>query len=246
MPEVWKTVKDAPDYEVSDLGRVRRARPGQGSPGGFVHPSPNKTGTVYVYLGKRRGKRPLARVVAMAFVPWVSWSPSLVVTFHDGDRSNCRADNLGWQFGRYPRSMQARTTSNSAEVPPKLGASALSDVELRLGVMSEITLIEYPKFTLRVRVLKPDAEVEADARYTVMDFWQDFTAAGRVVRAPIRPLTSEDAGIAHNLIKKYEPTLLRELARLFWSRYSQTVFDNPDTHTLRLFAARIPDIRKEM
>lgn len=109
-----------------------------------------------------------------------------------------------------------------------------------------ITIIEFPNYSLRVRVLKPDAAVEAADTYAVADFWRDFTDAGRKVRAPIRSMSSRDAGVAHNLLKKYQPPLLRELARIFWQKYSQPVFDKPELSAVLLFSARIPDILREM
>lgn len=112
--------------------------------------------------------------------------------------------------------------------------------------MTLVTTIDFGAYQLRLRVLKPDAEVEvARPAYGARDFVMDFMALGAKVRAPERTPSGEDYGIAVNLLRKYEKTVLLEYARLFWSRYSQPIFDNPRTGMLKLFTSRIPDIARE-
>lgn len=101
-PVIWR---EYPGYEVSSLGRVRRATPARGTQAGRVHqPSRTKDGYLQVLI-RHRGRylcRTVARLVAWAFVPCPRWSPALVVTYRDGDRSNCRADNLVWATRKRP------------------------------------------------------------------------------------------------------------------------------------------------
>lgn len=63
MEEVWKIIEEYPDYEVSNLGRIRH---GDKVLKGHV----NHHGYVMVKLGGKKGKdKPVHRLVAQAFIP---------------------------------------------------------------------------------------------------------------------------------------------------------------------------------
>ena len=113
----------------------------------------------------------------------------------------------------------------------------------------KVTRIDYGNYILRLRVLRPDAEVTttpASSIYNGRAFWDDFMALGRKVKAPPRTPDAEDFRHANRLLKQHGKVRLLEFARLFWSRYSSPVFERPETHVMRLFAARIPDIIREI
>lgn len=109
-------------------------------------------------------------------------------------------------------------------------------------------VIEYPGFARRLR-LTSDEELEpmeAESASPIQAFYRDFYAAGAEYQAPHRTPNSEDFGIIKNLLVKYaDRAMLLEWARLFWRGHAEAVYEKHDTHVLRLFAAKIPDIRRE-
>ena len=103
----------------------------------------------------------------------------------------------------------------------------------------------YPKFTLRLNVVRPDAEPELEPlTYTVGMFWKDFMELGAKVRAPQRPPTSRDMGVAARLLKHHDRERLLEMARLFWLKYSEPYFTS-QRDVMVLFAAAIPEIGRD-
>ncbi|MGW8178056.1 MAG: NUMOD4 domain-containing protein [bacterium] len=92
--EEWAPIKGFPGYEVSSHGRVFNVE--RDRPMALLR---NQHGVVNVGLtrGKVQHKRSVAVLVARAFVPRRA-HPSYNTPIHlDGDRTNCRADNLMWR-----------------------------------------------------------------------------------------------------------------------------------------------------
>lgn len=90
MTEVWKDIKDFPNYEVSNMGRVRNKLTGN-----MIHQQVRKRGYVKVQLW-RNGKdytRDVHRLVAISFL---GYKEGLEVNHIDGDKSNNRINNLEW------------------------------------------------------------------------------------------------------------------------------------------------------
>lgn len=89
--EVWRSVPGYADcYQVSNLGRFRSSR-------GIRQPSTIWDGYLRVTLERETGKRTtvaLHRLVAKAFVPNPENKPQ--VNHKNGDRCDCRAENLEW------------------------------------------------------------------------------------------------------------------------------------------------------
>lgn len=91
--ELWQTVYDFPDYDVSTLGNVvnveRRTS---------ITPRPNQFGHIRVGLVRdgTQYTRALALVVATAFIsqPNLHWNTPIHL---DGDLWNCKVDNLMWR-----------------------------------------------------------------------------------------------------------------------------------------------------
>lgn len=99
--EVWREIYDFPGYSVSNMGRVRNDDTGR-----IMAQTRNQAGILQVGLmGPRtQHKRSVALLVANAFLP--TWeSDAFDTPIHlNGDRSDCRAENLMWR----PRSFAVR------------------------------------------------------------------------------------------------------------------------------------------
>ena len=107
----------------------------------------------------------------------------------------------------------------------------------------------YPRFTTRIRVLKPDinARRKAPDETSVQVFMREFADRGRKGKAPVRSPQQHDFGIASNMLKTYDRQALREYIEIFWSLYSDPVYLEPDkTSAWLLFAGRIKEISRRV
>lgn len=93
MREQWKELDEFPDYAVSDLGNVVNIKTDMPR-----RTSINQQGIVKIslYIGRELITRSVAVLVAEAFVPGQSDLANTPIHL-DGDRENCRADNLMWR-----------------------------------------------------------------------------------------------------------------------------------------------------
>jgi hypothetical protein len=101
VQELWLAIQEAPDYEISSCGRVRRCRDGIGSPSGReIKQFPNRLGykTVYLYANRQRIIRRVHRLVAIAFIPNPESKED--VAHIDGSRDNNHVSNLRWSTHR--------------------------------------------------------------------------------------------------------------------------------------------------
>lgn len=96
--ERWKTISVAPDYSVSDYGRVRRdtashpnARPGQ------LRKQVKRNGyaAVSLSIGGKQKALNVHRLVALAFFGEPP-TPGHFVAHNDGDKANNHVGNLRW------------------------------------------------------------------------------------------------------------------------------------------------------
>lgn len=98
--ERWLAVPGHENYEVSDLGRVRRSRPGQGTQvGRILRQRPNRDGYYYVRLsgGGDVCHQYVHRLVATAFLPQSSFLDVDLEAHHKkNDLSNNRLSNIEW------------------------------------------------------------------------------------------------------------------------------------------------------
>lgn len=144
--EVWKPIPLWPEYEVSNLGRIRRARPGRYcrlKVGDLLKPRPANNGYPRVTLS-RQGQTVYKNVHTLVCEAFHGPKPSPAheVAHWDGDRANPRADNLRWALHEENQDDRARlgrwgngriTAADAAEIR----SSALPSDELarRFGLV---------------------------------------------------------------------------------------------------------------
>lgn len=95
--EKWRDIPDWSEYQVSDIGRVRRAKGGIGARVGRIVKPYNALGYNYVSLWRdnKVTKIGVHRLVALAFLP-ASENGQYQVAHNDGDRTNNIPSNLRW------------------------------------------------------------------------------------------------------------------------------------------------------
>lgn len=93
MREQWQELDEFPDYAVSSLGEIANIKTGMPR-----KTSMNQYGIVKIslYQGRELITRSVAVMVAEAFVPGRNQLFNTPIHL-DGDRENCRADNLMWR-----------------------------------------------------------------------------------------------------------------------------------------------------
>ena len=87
--EIWKTIEDFPNYEVSNLGRVRNKKTSK-----LLTLIPDKDGYLRVHLNNDRNVKRVHRLVAQAFIP--NKTNKDQVNHKDGDKTNNAVNNLEW------------------------------------------------------------------------------------------------------------------------------------------------------
>lgn len=108
------------------------------------------------------------------------------------------------------------------------------------------TTIDYGGYVLRISVRRSDLEVTSETKSNpVLDCFTRFNELGAEVKAPTKAPNGEDIGILANLMKKHELPVLLEMMRIFWRGYSDPVFDGY-TAAMKLFAAKLPEIKREL
>lgn len=136
-PEEWRAVVGFPDYEVSSLGRVRRATPGHATwPGRILKPIPRK-GYLTVHPIASRGVPfiPLAIHVAVceAF-HGPKPTPEHQVAHWDGAGHNNRRGNVRWATSKQnmvDRERHGRTRRGDRHANAKLTAAKVMEARRR-------------------------------------------------------------------------------------------------------------------
>lgn len=95
MREQWQELDEFPNYAVSDHGRIMNTHTDL-----LKRPSKNQQGILMVNLSHRNQQhiRSVAVLVATTFLNDVPRPDHFDTPIHlDGDKGNCRADNLAWR-----------------------------------------------------------------------------------------------------------------------------------------------------
>lgn len=114
--EVWKTIKDFPNYEVSNTGKVRNKETKY-----IIRPLNGSNGYLSVRIRKQHGdyekpSRLIHRLVAEAFLG--GKHPDLQVNHKDGNKHNNHVNNLEW-CTRKENSQHALSLGLFNPVPPE-------------------------------------------------------------------------------------------------------------------------------
>lgn len=102
MDEIWKRIEEYPNYEVSNLGRVRTTKYYSNAQKKYydrilvLKQKTNRCGYNHVGLSNENGRKNkvIHRLVAKAFIP----NPNnfLEVNHKDGNKQNNKVNNLEW------------------------------------------------------------------------------------------------------------------------------------------------------
>lgn len=93
--EKWKDIEEAPNYEVSNQGRVRNKKTKRIlNPGAYGATGYKQVNIAIPSEGNKQRKRYIHRLVAIAFVP--NPDGKREVDHINGDKTDNRADNLEW------------------------------------------------------------------------------------------------------------------------------------------------------
>jgi hypothetical protein len=100
MIEEWKTIKDYPDYQISNLGKVKSFKKHNGTNERILIPGKNKNGYSLVGLSKNRIKKTtkVHRLVLLAFKP-INNPQDFECNHINGIKDDNGLSNLEWCTG---------------------------------------------------------------------------------------------------------------------------------------------------
>ena len=152
MNEIWKDIEEAPNYEVSNLGRVRNKKTRRIlNPGVYGATGYKQVNMAIPAEGNKQRKRYIHRLVAIAFVP--NPDNKREVDHINGDKTDNRAENLEW----VTKSENQRHRYLKLKAMPKSQLSGLKKRNMEKGKVrnnvskemleSSMTLTEISKIT---------------------------------------------------------------------------------------------------
>lgn len=132
--EVWRSMDDYPDYEVSDMGRVRCIKNRRGTTAPFFPKVSMRSQRPVVLLRRKDMTQETRRIDELVLTMFVAPrpTPDSGAMPTNGDRSDVRADNLSWVAGVVLPAHQNRKAKARRKKPVKKAPAKLSS-EIRHG-----------------------------------------------------------------------------------------------------------------
>ena len=127
MQEEWRTIKEFPLFEVSNLGRVRRIKTGRLLKARMDKGKGAGSYIVRICLENKQYYRSVAKLVAEAFIGEMP-NPNSIVMYKDHDRSNFNIENLYWA----ERSQAADTPESQKRMVVQANRNAQAIAEGRM------------------------------------------------------------------------------------------------------------------
>jgi len=150
MEEIWKTVSECPNYEVSNFKRVRSLFCKNGKEPYILKVFISKTGyyVVNLWINGNRRTRKLHRLYAIEFIPNPNNYPQ--INHRDGNKLNLSDDNLQWSTQK----MNAHHAFRTGLIPKVLGQKQ-SSTKLSDELVLEIYNSNLTKAELSRKYNKP-------------------------------------------------------------------------------------------
>lgn len=122
----WHPIQGFPGYSINPLGQVRRDANQR-----YLAPRFNKEGVPYVGLVRNWGQhnRSLPRLVAQTFIPQHNAIFDTPIQI-DGDRTNCRMDNLMWRPRWYAVQYNRQFSTSRYDHPIEVPLRAVGDNQI--------------------------------------------------------------------------------------------------------------------
>lgn len=160
--ELWATIKEFWDYEISTHGRVRNSRTGR-----LIKLAQNRRGDQIVVLRRdgRQYSRGVLKLVAEHFVP-NNGAMNAVPTHKNGDKSNNRVDNIVWRRPMYNRAYRQQY----ARTEPLVDRPMMCLQTKKVFPNSRAAADEYELLEINVCQSARDDSISASGRLGVYDF----------------------------------------------------------------------------
>ena len=165
--EVWRSMPEYPDYEVSDMGRVRCMKNRRGTTAPFFPKVAMRSQRPVVLLRKKDMTQETRRIDELVLAAFVAPRPTpdagAVPT--NGDRGDVRADNLSWVAGtvlpahqnRKSKMRRTRKPIKKAPAPAKLSSEIKHGHWLGIG---NVCVSIQPNGSLELTVAEPAESVD--------------------------------------------------------------------------------------
>jgi hypothetical protein len=166
MPDVetWRTISNYPDYDVSDMGRVRCMKDRRGKTAPFF-PTVSMRSQRPVVMLRNGDTTEILRIDELVLSAFVAPrpTPDAGAMPTNGDRGDVRADNLSWVAGAVLPAHQNRKGKTARRKKPVKKAPAKLSSEIRhghwLGIGNVCVSIQ-PNGSLELTVAEPMESVD--------------------------------------------------------------------------------------
>jgi hypothetical protein len=202
--EEWKEIPDYPEYEVSNLGRVRRAIASSASPKGKILSVNNEHiyPSVTLCRNGRRTPKNVHRLVALAFLG----SPPIdrpFVNHLNGNKADCRLSNLQYcsakentqhaihQLGKKRSGQDSACTKFTPEIILAIH-NAMMNGESPVKIMRQYEISETQLYRIKFRHVHSDILAGLPTSYPPPKPWQRGSLIGtaKLTESQVREIRS--------------------------------------------------------